>query len=209
MESIVRVGKHELRIRANGSTVQYLPFLTAGWLSLEMTNDFCTVFPKYSIYTSKQGRHIVHTATGEVVSRLPDESYERVLDYKHILDSGIVIDMETLETCEEKDWNPPPSMQVTRQKTTVTTLAVTDYYGLTSGLPSLRIAEYPFQYVSFGVVDSFIAFSILIDSPLTFRAIAGEKLTIELKEVLGIFYIFQVRGSGMHTKAAIRSSSED
>ena len=214
MTSTIRIGEHELQIRATGSTLLNLPELI-DWLDPQTVEDFCTVFPTYTIHHDfNAGNRIVRTDTGAAVHTLPEGSSEDVLDYNHVVVGDEVINMETLEICTPEEWaahKQPALMQVILSQhmgSHEATMVVTDHCGSTSDLPFLRIANCP-NRVFFGVVDNFLVVVNNPDNPAVFTPIARGNLALELKEVIGNFHIFQTRGLGLHTKPAARRCADD
>lgn len=208
METIIRIGyTRELTIRAVGSTVRDLNSLT--WINRAAAYDDCTVYPIHTIYANPATgkRHIVRTDDGTIVRDLSNYNFEDELDHVHVLVDDEVINMETLETCTYKEWDErrqPPSMQAKinyTEEESVVILTMTNYYGLTTDLPQLHIVC-PTN-ITFYIIGDFI----IVDkysSAIVITPVAHGNLTLELKEVVGNFHIFQVRGNGFNTKPALR-----
>lgn len=213
MEATIRIGHaRELTVRAGGSNVQNLTPLN--WLNEETTDNFCTVYPIHTIFTDPTNgrRHIVRTNDGTFVRDLIDDQSEIELDHNHVLVSDEVINMETLETCTHEEWvarQMPPSTQVvvSYHAGSDVTLAVSNYYGSISDLPYLELAN-QHGFVFYHVVGDFLVVIVDLDDPAVITPIARGNLALELKEVIGNIYIYQIRGASLHTKAAVRRPLE-
>ena len=217
MESIGRVGNFLMTIRATDSFCQDLSYATKRWISYYDTVDYCVVFPTYTMHKDFEGvRRIVRTDTGEVIRKLIPNRPVRALDNIHIIDiEGGVINMETLETYTHEEWitthQSTPLMQVEflSQDHESASLIVTSYGGLTSNLPLLQLTNYT-ENVFYYVIDNFLIVSISdSDTTAELTPIARGNLVLERTEVIGNFYIFQIRGHGLHTKPAARRDADD